>query len=37
MQQIAFAGPQKRILYLMGGNALYSVQMLVAGYEGRSK
>jgi gluconolactonase len=37
MQQIAFAGPNKRILYLMGGNALYSIQMLVAGYEGRAK
>jgi gluconolactonase len=37
MQQIAFAGPNKRMLYLMGGNALYSIQMLVAGHEGRAK
>jgi gluconolactonase len=37
MQNIAFAGPNKRVLYVMGGNALYSIQMLVAGYTGRAK
>jgi gluconolactonase len=36
-QNLAFAGPDKKTLYLTGGSALFSVQMLAQGYLGRAK
>lgn len=37
MQNLAFAGPERKTLYVMGSGALYKVQMLTEGYKGRSK
>src|SRR5688500_12469851 len=36
-QNLAFAGPDKKTLYLTGPTALFSVQMLSQGYSGRAK
>ena len=36
-QNLAFAGPDKKTLYVLGGNAVYKVQMLAEGYKGRAK
>lgn len=36
-QNLAFAGPAKKTLYLAGGSALFKVQMLAQGYLGRPK
>jgi gluconolactonase len=36
-QNLAFAGPDKKTLYLTGGSALFKVQMLAQGYKGRPK
>lgn len=36
-QNLAFAGPDKKTLYLAGGSALFSVKMQAQGYSGRAK
>ena len=36
-QNLAFAGPDKKTLYLTGGSAMFSVQMQAKGYAGRAK
>lgn len=36
-QNLAFAGPDKKTLYLTGRSALFAVQMLAQGYSGRAK
>ena len=36
-QNLAFAGPDKKTLYLAGGSALFSVKMIAQGYSGRAK
>ena len=36
-QNLAFAGPDKRTLYIAGQGAMYSVKMLAQGYKGRPK
>ena len=36
-QNVAFAGPGKRTLYVAGAGSLYRIQMLAQGYEGRPK
>ncbi len=36
-QNLAFAGPDKRTLYIAGQGAMYSVKMLSQGYMGRPK
>jgi sugar lactone lactonase YvrE len=36
-QNLAFAGPDKKTLYLVGRGATYKMQMLVQGYTGRAK
>jgi gluconolactonase len=36
-QNLAFAGPDKKTLYLTGRSALFKVQMLSQGYKGRPK
>ena len=36
-QNLAFAGPDKKTLYLTGRSALFSVQMISQGYAGRPK
>jgi sugar lactone lactonase YvrE len=36
-QNLAFAGPDKKTLYLAGGSALFSVQTTAKGYTGRAK
>jgi gluconolactonase len=36
-QNLAFAGPDKKTLYLTGGSAMFKVQMLAQGYLGRAK
>ena len=36
-QNLAFAGPDKKTLYLTGGSALFSVKMLAQGYAGRAE
>ena len=36
-QNLAFAGPDKKTLYLVGRGATYKMQMLVQGYMGRAK
>ena len=36
-QNIAFAGPDKKTLYVLGGNAVYKAPMLAEGYKGRAK
>jgi len=36
-QNLAFAGPDRKTLYLCGGTALFKVQMLAKGYTGRPK
>ena len=37
IQNLAFAGPDKKTLYLMGSGALYKIEMLAEGYKGRAK
>ena len=37
IQNLAFAGPDKKTLYLMGSGALYKIDMLAEGYKGRPK
>ena len=34
---LAFSGPDKKTLYVVGRNAAWKVQMLAAGYKGRAK
>jgi gluconolactonase len=36
-QNLAFAGPDKKTLYIVGRNAAWKVQLLVSGYMGRAK
>ena len=36
-QSVAFAGPDKRTLYVVGRGAVYKVAMLAQGYLGRAK
>ena len=36
-QNLAFAGPDKKTLYLTGGSAMFSVKMIAQGYAGRAK
>ena len=36
-QNLAFAGPDKKTLYLVGRNAAWKIQMLSQGYGGRAK
>jgi len=36
-QNIAFAGPDKRTLYIVGRGAAYKVAMLAQGFTGRAK
>jgi gluconolactonase len=36
-QNLAFAGPDKRTLYIAGQGAVYRLQMLSQGYKGRAK
>jgi gluconolactonase len=36
-QNLAFAGPDKKTLYLVGRNAAWKIQMLAQGYKGRAK
>jgi gluconolactonase len=36
-QNIAFAGPGKTTLYVVGSGAAYKIQMLAAGFMGRAK
>jgi len=37
IQNLAFAGPDRKTLYLMGSGALYRIEMLAEGYKGRPK
>ena len=37
IQNLAFAGADRKTLYLMGSGALYKVQMIAEGYKGRPK
>ena len=37
IQNLAFAGPDKKTLYLMGSGALYKIEMIAEGYKGRPK
>ena len=34
---IAFAGPNKKTLYIVGRGAAYKVQLLAQGFSGRAK
>ena len=34
---LAFAGPDKKTLYVLAGNAVYKIPMLAEGYKGRAK
>jgi gluconolactonase len=36
-QNLAFAGPDKKTLYLTGGSAMFAVKMIAQGYAGRAK
>jgi len=36
-QNLAFSGPDKKTLYIVGRNAAWKVQLLVSGYKGRAK
>jgi gluconolactonase len=36
-QNLAFAGPDKKILYVVGRGAVFKVQMLAQGFRGRAK
>ena len=36
-QNLAFSGPDKKTLYIVGRNAAWKVQMLAEGYKGRAK
>jgi gluconolactonase len=36
-QNIAFAGPDKKTLYIVGRGSAYKVRLLAAGYAGRAK
>jgi gluconolactonase len=36
-QNLAFAGPDKKTLYIVGRNAAWKVELLAAGYKGRAK
>ena len=36
-QNLAFAGPDKKTLYIVGRGAAYKVQMLTQGFQGRAK
>jgi gluconolactonase len=36
-QNLAFAGPDKKTLYIVGRNAAWKVEMLAQGYKGRAK
>ena len=36
-QNLAFAGPDKKTLYIVGRNAAWKVQMLAQGHKGRAK
>jgi gluconolactonase len=36
-QNLAFAGPEKRTLFIVGSGAVYKVQMLARGFAGRAK
>ena len=36
-QNLAFAGPDKHTLYVVGRGAAYKIVLLAQGYEGRAK
>jgi gluconolactonase len=36
-QNLAFASPDKKTLYIVGRNAAWKIQMLSSGYKGRAK
>ena len=36
-QNLAFAGPDKKTLYLTGGSAMFSVKMIAEGYKGQGE
>lgn len=36
-QNLAFAGPGKKTLYIAGQGAMYRLNMLAQGYKGRAK
>ena len=36
-QNLAFAGPDKRTLYVVGRGAAYKVELLAQGFQGRAK
>ena len=36
-QNLAFAGPNKKTLFIVGRGAAYKVQMLAQGFAGRAK
>jgi gluconolactonase len=36
-QNIAFAGPGKKTLYIVGNSAAYKVETLTSGFKGRAK
>jgi gluconolactonase len=36
-QNLAFAGPDKHTLYVVGRGAAYKIALLAQGYEGRAK
>ena len=36
-QNMAFAGPDKKTLYVVGRGAAYKIQMLSQGFKGRAK
>lgn len=36
-QNVAFAGPSKQTLYVVGGRAIWRIRMLAQGYRGRAK
>lgn len=36
-QNLAFSGPDKKTLYVVGRNAAFKIQMLAQGYKGRAK
>jgi gluconolactonase len=36
-QNLAFSGPDKKTLYVVGGGVVFKVQMLAQGFKGRAK
>jgi gluconolactonase len=36
-QNFTFAGPDRKMLYTVGSNAIYRVQLIAQGFKGRGK